>query len=101
MYGWVLFMKRIAVIGCGPSGLFTTFFLNQKSVEPLEISLFEADSRLGGKVETKQFDSAPVLYEAGAAELYQYGKDPLWLLVTQVLQLPVIRMKGETVVLQD
>src|SRR5262245_17351648 len=57
-------MKRIAIVGGGPSGLFTGFLLDQKSAEPLQISLFEADGRLGGKVTNKHFKSVPLLYEA-------------------------------------
>lgn len=92
-------MRRIAIIGGGPGGLFTAYLLGQRCEETLEITIFEASSRLGGKVVTKLFDHAPVPYEAGAAELYQYGKDPLRLLIKEILGLPVVRMKGQAVVL--
>ena len=92
-------MRRIAIIGGGPGGLFTAYLLGQRCEETLEITIFEASSRLGGKVVTKLFDHAPVPYEAGAAELYQYGKDPLRLLIKEILGLPVVRMKGKAVVL--
>src|SRR5436309_1884485 len=70
-------MRRIAVVGGGPGGLFTAWLLGQKCAEKPDITLFEASPRLGGKVLTKRFAAAPVFYEAGAAELYQYGNDPL------------------------
>src|SRR5438552_17448802 len=70
---------RIAIIGGGPSGLFATYILNQK-VPEATITLFEASSRLGGKIFTDAFsDGTP--FEAGVAELYEYkgpgGFDPL------------------------
>jgi len=88
---------EVAIIGGGPGGLMTAFLLDQKSSKPLEITLFEADSRLGGKVRTETFSSVPVPYEAGAAELYKFRRDPLWLLITRTLGLPIIRMHGTTV----
>jgi len=96
-----LTVKRVAILGGGPGGLFTALLLRQKSVEELNLTLFEDTGRLGGKVLTKRFNTVPVLYEAGVAELYQYGKDPLRLLVTKLLGLPVVRMAGKTVVFED
>ncbi|MDB5349776.1 MAG: methyltransferase protein [Planctomycetota bacterium] len=92
-------MRRIAIVGGGPGGLFTAFLLGQRCAEMPEITIFEASERVGGKILTKRFDVAPVPYEAGAAELYQYGKDPLRLLIKEILGLPVVRMAGRAVVL--
>jgi protoporphyrinogen oxidase/SAM-dependent methyltransferase len=92
-------MKRIAIVGGGPSGVFSAFLLEQKSSEKLDITIFEESGRLGGKVLTKRFDAVPIIYEAGVAELYRYGDDPLWLLVTRLLGLSVVNMTGSTVVL--
>jgi protoporphyrinogen oxidase/SAM-dependent methyltransferase len=92
-------MRRIAVVGGGPGGLFTALLLGQKCAEPPEITLFESSARLGGKVLTRRFDAVPVPYEAGAAELYQYGDDPLRLLVKEILGLSVVPMGGRTVIL--
>jgi monoamine oxidase len=92
-------MKRIAVVGGGPSGLFSAYLLEQKSRGQAHVTLFEASGRIGGKILTARFDSAPVLYEAGVAELYGYGADPLRNLVTDVLGLPVVPMTGDTLVL--
>jgi protoporphyrinogen oxidase len=77
--------------------------LEQKSSKKLEITLFEASDRIGGKIVTRQFDAAPVQYEAGVAELYDYsqlGTDPLRRLVKS-LGLPTLKMYGQTIVLDD
>jgi monoamine oxidase len=91
---------RIAIIGGGPGGLMTAHLLEQE-LDRAEITLFEAGPRLGGKIVTREFASAPVPYEAGAAELYDYsqlGPDPLRELIAS-LGLTVSPMRGGTVVL--
>lgn len=93
-------MKRVAIVGGGPSALFSAYLLEQKSSEALDVTLFEARDRLGGKVQTTRFAAAPIPYEAGVAELYRYADDPLWLLVTERLGLPVIPMEGDAVVFE-
>ena len=58
-------MKRIAIIGGGISGLSAAFALEQKRVAgvPLEYTLFESSSRLGGVLRTERMDGC--LIEAG------------------------------------
>ena len=92
-------MKRVAIVGGGPGGLFSAFLLRSKSIDPIDITIFESSSRVGGKLQTAQFDTLPIPYEAGAAEIYQYGNDPLRLLIKEILGLPVQRMSGHTVLL--
>jgi protoporphyrinogen oxidase/SAM-dependent methyltransferase len=92
-------VKRVGIIGGGPSGLFTAFLLESNAASPLAVTLFEASDRLGGKVHTRSFSKAPALYESGAAELYRYGNDPLYVLVTTQLGLTPIEMSANTVVL--
>jgi monoamine oxidase len=73
-------MTRIAIVGGGPGGLMTARLLERAFGRSCRLTLFEATGRLGGKVQTRRFDSAPVLYEAGVAECYAYdtiGHDPL------------------------
>jgi monoamine oxidase len=94
---------RIAIIGGGPGGLMTAYQLQQRCTVRFEATIYEASSRLGGKILTKQFTSAPVAYEAGAAELYDYsqtGEDPLRELIEK-LGLKVTPMRGTAVVLDD
>ena len=96
-------MIRIAVVGGGPGGLFTARLLEEKHQDFCHITLFEACTRTGGKIVTRQFDSAPVSYEAGVAELYNYaevGLDPLLDLVNK-LGLRTVPMDGQAVVLGD
>src|SRR6516164_4036200 len=80
-----------------------THLLERFSVGLFEVTLFEATSRLGGKVLTQRFDTIPAIYEAGVAELYDYseiGLDPLKTLV-QYLGLKAVPMDGHAVVLGD
>jgi monoamine oxidase len=81
----------------------TAYQLQQRCSVPFEVTIYEASSRLGGKILTKQFSSAPVSYEAGAAELYDYshiGEDPLRDLIDK-LGLKVTPMSGTSVVIHD
>src|ERR1700722_4628881 len=92
---------RIAIIGGGPGGLLTAYLLQRRVRDPFEATLYEASPRLGGKIRSPQFSSAPVGYEAGAAELYDYsevGPDPLRELVGE-LGLVTRRLEGRTVVM--
>src|SRR5581483_6227702 len=94
---------KIAIIGGGPGGLLTAFQLQQRANHPIEITIFEAGHRLGGKIATGTFQTAPIPYEMGAAELYDYsqtGPDPLSDLVKK-LDLSRRPMNGRTVILGD
>src|SRR5581483_10061226 len=96
-------MLRVAIVGGGPGGLMTAYHLYQKCYDPYELTIFEASGRLGGKIVSRRFDTAPVLYEAGVAELYDYtmiGPDPLRQLVEK-LGLKTVGMESGTVVLDD
>ena len=88
-------------MGGGPGGLFTAWHLERLAASPLEVTILEASERLGGKVLTPAFTQAPVRYEAGAAELYDYSPiddDPLRQLVRS-LGLPTVAMGGSAVVM--
>lgn len=96
-------MYRIGIVGGGPGGLFTSYFLERMACSPIEITLFEASARLGGKIQTPVFDAAPVRYEAGAAEFYDYSifdEDPLKQLIAD-LGLSICPMGGPAVVLNN
>ena len=95
--------QKIGIIGGGPSGLMTAFLLEKRSHSSCDITIFEAQARLDGKIVSRQFKSAPVLLESGVAELYDYtqlGHDPLRELIDE-LGFSVIPMGGTAVVLGD
>ena len=94
---------RVGIIGGGPGGLMTAYALNKGILPPCDVTLFEASARLGGKIVTRAFDTAPVSYEAGVAELYDYshiGPDPLRELIAE-LGLSTRPLFGQTVVLEE
>ena len=89
----------VGIIGGGPGGLLTASLLQRVSARPLQITIFEQSARYGGKVLTRQFSAAPVSYEAGAAEFYDYsvtGHDPLRELISE-LGLSITSMSGAAV----
>ena len=45
----------------------------KKLGELCRVTIFEASDRLGGSTLTRKFDSAPAIYEAGVAEIYDYS----------------------------
>jgi len=95
--------RRLAIIGGGPGGLMTAYLLQQRYRAPVDITLFEASDRLGGKIVTRRFEQCDAIYEAGAAELYDYsgvGPDPLKELVAE-LGLTTHPINGRGVFLGD
>jgi monoamine oxidase len=94
---------RIGIVGGGPGGLMAAYQIQKFSDWPVRISIFEASDRVGGKIMTPRFDSANALYEAGAAELYDYtpvGDDPLKELVEE-LGLSTSPMGGNSVYMES
>src|SRR5690606_25483540 len=94
-------MLNLAIVGGGPGGLMSAWHLKRKRGGLCGITIFEASDRLGGKIVSRRFDTAPALYEAGVAEIYDYsmtGPDPLRELV-QHLGLQTIPMDASQVVL--
>ena len=58
----------------------SAWYLKRKLGDLCRVTIFEASDRLGGKIVSRKFDTAPAMYEAGVAELYDYsmtGPDPL------------------------
>jgi protoporphyrinogen oxidase len=93
----------VAIIGGGPGGLLTAYYLRHAYPAPVDITVFEASGRTGGKVVTNRFDGTGVPYEAGAAELYDYsavGPDPLRELIAE-LGLTTYPMDGRAVFIGD
>ena len=94
---------RVAIIGGGLGGLTTAYFLQRRGRVACETTIFEASPRPGGKIMTRQFANAPILHEAGAAELYDYsqlGPDRLRELVHE-LGLTTRPMFGSAVIITD
>lgn len=94
---------RVGIIGGGPGGLITAYFLNKRSPVDLDIKIFEQSDRFGGKILTNRFDRARVPYEAGVAEIYGYAQtkpDPLYNLIRE-LGLGTVDMSGQAVVLDQ
>src|SRR5690349_4285575 len=94
-------MAKVAIIGGGPGSLMTAYQLEKKVGSSCQITLFEATERIGGKIVTAQFNAAPVIYEAGVAEIYDYSaisSDSLRQLIDK-LGLETIPMDGQGVVL--
>jgi protoporphyrinogen oxidase len=92
---------KVGIVGGGPGGLLTAYFLQKLASEPISATLFEASPRLGGKIMTRRFSHAAATYEAGAAELYDYspvGEDSLRELVAE-LGLPITPMRGASVIM--
>jgi protoporphyrinogen oxidase/SAM-dependent methyltransferase len=92
-------MLDLAIVGGGPGGLMSAWYLKRKLGELCRVTIFEATDRLGGKIITRKFDKAPAMYEAGVAEIYDYsmtGPDPLRELI-QHFGLQTIPMDAEQV----
>jgi protoporphyrinogen oxidase/SAM-dependent methyltransferase len=92
-------MLNLAIVGGGPGGLMSAWYLKRKLGELCRVTIFEATDRLGGKILTRTFDKAPAMYEAGVAEIYDYsmtGPDPLRELI-QHFGLQTIPMDAEQV----
>lgn len=92
-------MLDLAIVGGGPGGLMSAWYLKRKLGDLCRVTIYEASDRLGGKVVTRKFDSAPAMYEAGVAEIYDYsmtGPDPLRELI-QHFGLQTIPMDAEQV----
>lgn len=92
-------MLDLAIVGGGPGGLMSAWYLKKKLGPLCRVTIYEAADRVGGKVLTRTFDTAPAMYEAGVAEIYDYsmtGPDPLRELV-QHFGLQTIPMDAEQV----
>ena len=92
-------MLDLAIVGGGPGGLMSAWYLKKKLGDLCRVTIYEASDRVGGKIVTRKFDSAPAMYEAGVAEIYDYsmtGPDPLRELI-QHFGLQTIPMDAEQV----
>lgn len=91
---------NVGIVGGGPGGLMTAYALQKLANAPFRLTLFEASSRVGGKIHSPKFAAHPVRYEAGAAEFYDYSghdEDPLKELIAE-LGLSISPMGGSAVI---
>src|SRR4029078_976875 len=92
-------MLDLAIVGVGPGGLMSAWYLKKKLGDLCRVTIYEASDRVGGKILSRKFDAAPALYEAGGAEIYassMTGPDPLRELV-QHFGLQTIPIDAEQV----
>tara|TARA_B100001123_G_scaffold343318_1_gene389857 strand:+ start:10622 stop:12076 length:1455 start_codon:yes stop_codon:yes gene_type:complete len=68
--------KTVGIIGAGFSGLLAAYFLEQAFDDQLEVVVFEASGRVGGRVRSPIEPETHVRYEAGAAEFYDIKGSP-------------------------
>jgi monoamine oxidase/SAM-dependent methyltransferase len=101
-------MLDLAIVGGGPGGLMSAWYLRKKLGPLCRVTIFEASDRLGGKVLTKKFETSSAIYEAGVAELYDYsmtGPDPLRELVQhfglQTIPMDAAQVQLDGVLLDD
>ena len=91
---------RVGIVGGGPAGLMTTYELQRIADCPVQVTLFEASNRLGGKVITPQFRHAAIPSAMIGVELSyssQFGEDPLKKLIAE-LGLSISPMAGSAVI---
>jgi protoporphyrinogen oxidase len=50
-------MLDLAIVGGGPGGLMSAWYLKKKLGELCRVTIFEASDRVGGKILTRKFDS--------------------------------------------
>ena len=92
---------RVVIIGGGPGGLFTAWQLQAKAGVACEITVFESNNRVGGKIVSREMPGIGP-YEAGVAEIYDYsriGPDPLRRLIVNELGLDTKTLSGGPCVL--
>ena len=79
---------KIAVIGGGPGGLMVSYLLDKRASLGVDVTIYEATGRLGGKIVTSHAHCDPrIAFELGAAEFYDYsqlGPDPLRELIAEL-----------------
>ncbi|MDP8995602.1 MAG: FAD-dependent oxidoreductase [Pseudomonadota bacterium] len=93
---------RVAIIGGGPGGLFSAYYLERYAAEKPDVCILECSARVGGKIFTPRMPHTGFKYEAGVAEIYDYaqlGPDPLKELIAE-LGLTTTPMDGEAVIFE-
>ena len=68
--------ERIGIVGAGFSGLLSAYLLERRFGDRVQIDVWEASGRPGGRVRTTRAPEASANYEAGVAELYDIVGNP-------------------------
>ena len=68
--------ERIGIVGAGFSGLLSAYLLERRHGDEVQVEVWEAGGRPGGRVRTTRVPEAGASYEAGVAELYDIAGNP-------------------------
>lgn len=68
--------ERIGIVGAGFSGLLSAYLLERRFGDRVQIDVWEASGRPGGRVRTTRVPETGASYEAGVAELYDIAGNP-------------------------
>ena len=73
-------MKKIIIIGAGPTGLSTAHSLSEKT--KYDIKVFDAGSRVGGlagsgEIDGMSYDYGPHIFHSGHEDITKFWKDNL------------------------
>lgn len=52
-------MLDLAIVGGGPGGLMSAWYLKKKLGDLCRVTIYEASNRVGGKIVTRKFDWRP------------------------------------------
>jgi predicted NAD/FAD-dependent oxidoreductase len=66
-------MEELVVVGGGPGGLMAARLIEQQSGPGTRVTVFEQSRRVGGKVRTRRFATAPCTYESGVGSAVALG----------------------------
>ena len=68
--------ERVGIVGGGFSGLLSAWLLERALGDAVEVVLFEAGDRIGGRVRTAHVPEVDATYDAGVAEFYDIAGNP-------------------------
>jgi protoporphyrinogen oxidase len=90
---------KICIIGGGIGGLITSYLLYEKLSDKINVTIFDCNKRIGGKIYTRILPKTGARIETGMAEVYDYsqlGDDTLKNLILK-FGLKIIPMHGDLV----
>ncbi len=87
--------QKIAIIGAGISGISAAYYLKKQGYE--NVTIFEKENRLGGKILSREFDGP--LYELGAVWVFKDYKEIIKL--AQEYKVPLTRFSAKKTILDE